>query len=101
MDITNDHMPVVDRAIYQSKFINELYPDAVMGLPLSTPKKRSAIQISCFVGADYGAEKITRKLRTRIFIFLNKALIMWYLKRENTVEASTFGSDFVAIKRSV
>jgi hypothetical protein len=26
---------------------------------------------------------------------------MWYLKRQNTVESSTFGSDFVAMKTAM
>jgi hypothetical protein len=33
-----------------------------------------------------------------IIIFLNGAPIMWYSKKHNTVETSTFGSEFVALK---
>ena len=31
-------------------------------------------------------------------IFLQNALTVWYLKRQNTVESSTFGSEFVAMR---
>jgi hypothetical protein len=30
-------------------------------------------------------------------IFINRAPIIWYSKRQNTVEMSTFGSEFVAL----
>jgi hypothetical protein len=33
-----------------------------------------------------------------IIIFLNGAPIPWYLKRQNTIELSMFGSEFVAMK---
>jgi hypothetical protein len=36
-----------------------------------------------------------------ILIFCNRAPIMWYSNRQNTVEASTFGSEFQAMKNSV
>jgi hypothetical protein len=32
---------------------------------------------------------------------VNKAPISWYSKRQNTVESSTFGSEFVAMKTAV
>jgi hypothetical protein len=32
---------------------------------------------------------------------LNRAPIIWYSKRQNTVESSTFGSEFVAMKTAV
>jgi hypothetical protein len=32
-----------------------------------------------------------------VLIFVNRALILWYLKRQNTVEVSTIGSEFVAM----
>ena len=33
-----------------------------------------------------------------IFIKLNSAPVAWYSKRQNTVESSTFGSEFVALR---
>jgi hypothetical protein len=33
--------------------------------------------------------------------FLNRAPILWYSKRQNTVETSTFGSEYVAAKTAV
>ncbi len=43
----------------------------------------------------------TRRSRTGILIFCNRAPIIWHSKRQNTVEASTFGSKFQAMKNAV
>jgi hypothetical protein len=39
-------------------------------------------------------------LHTGIIIFVQNALIIWYSKRQNTVEAATFGSEMVALRIS-
>ena len=44
---------------------------------------------------------MTRTSQTGILIFLNKAPIVWYSKRQNTVETSTFGSEFIAMRSAV
>ena len=44
---------------------------------------------------------MTRRSQSGILIFCNCAPIIWYSKRQNTVETSTFGSEFQAIKNAV
>jgi hypothetical protein len=39
--------------------------------------------------------------QTGIIIFLNHAPIVWYSKKQNTVESSSFGSEFVALQIAV
>ena len=51
-----------------------------------------------FVDADHAGDRITCRSHTGIIIFLNSAPILWFSKRQNTVETSTFGSEFVALK---
>jgi hypothetical protein len=36
-----------------------------------------------------------------VLIFVNRAPIIWFSKRQNTVETSMFGSEFVAMKIAV
>ena len=36
-----------------------------------------------------------------MLIFVNQAPILWYSKRQNTVETLTFGSEFIAMKQAV
>ena len=51
-----------------------------------------------FVDADHTGNKGTRRSQTGVLIFLNNAPIDWYSKKQNTVESSTFGSEFIAIR---
>ena len=42
-----------------------------------------------------------RRSHSGIIIYVNNALIIWYSKRHNTVEASIFGLEFVAIRITI
>jgi hypothetical protein len=50
------------------------------------------------VDVDHAGDKLTRQSRTGVVIFLNGAPIYWYSKKQTTVETSSFGSEFVALK---
>ena len=87
-----------DRAVY----MKELYPDAIDMTPHDMPEALGeSVSISCFVDADHAGNKITRRSHTGIIIFINSAPIIWYSKRQNTVESSTFGSELIALKQAV
>ena len=78
--------------------MKEVYVDAIEGLPSNAPKPQGkSVQINCFVDADHGGDKITRQSQTRIILFENSAPLIWYSKRQNTVESSTFGAEFLAL----
>jgi hypothetical protein len=55
----------------------------------------------CFVDANHAGDTETRQSQTGILLFCNKAPIIWFSKRQNSVEASTFGSEFTAMKNAV
>jgi hypothetical protein len=44
---------------------------------------------------------VTGRSHTGVIIFINRAPTLWYSKRQNTVESSTFGSEFIAAKTAV
>ena len=44
---------------------------------------------------------MTRRLYTGIIIFVNRAPTVLFSNRKNTVESSTFGSEFIAMDQSV
>lgn len=80
----------------------EHYPGAKEVLPPNHPKARgNAVSITSYVDASHAGDRVTRRSHTGVFIFLNRALVMWYSKRQNTVESSTFGSEFIALKTGV
>ncbi len=75
----------------------EQLPDtAMMPQPLGMPAS-----ITAYVDASHAANKVTRRSHTGFVIFLNRAPIIVYSKRQNTVEASTFTSEFIAMKACI
>jgi hypothetical protein len=89
----------IDYASFPQENWNEFYGDAKEHMPTNTPPPRGKpVEIRCYVDADHAGDKLTRQSRTGVVIFLNGAPIYWYSKKQNTVETSTFGSKFVALK---
>jgi hypothetical protein len=77
----------------------DYYPDAMETIPSNAPPPRGKpIQINMFCDAAHANDLITRRSTTGIIIFLQGTPIIWYSKRQNTIESSTFGSEFVAMK---
>ena len=79
--------------------MQKLYPDATEELPPNMPEPLGiAIQINAFFDADHAGDRVTRRSQTGIIIFLGMAPITWFSKRQNSVEVSSFGSEFVAMR---
>ncbi|KAI2510974.1 Reverse transcriptase (RNA-dependent DNA polymerase) [Fragilaria crotonensis] len=79
---------------------SELYPGAEEAVPKGMPAVRGrSVIMSCFVNADHAGCRVTRRSHTGVIIFVNRAPIMWFSKRQNTVESSTFG--FVAMRNTI
>ena len=51
-----------------------------------------------FVDSDHAGDQITRRSQTRFLVYLNNAMIYWRSKKQTTVETSSFGSEFMAMK---
>ena len=51
------------------------------------------------VDADHAADTVTRRSRTGFVVYLNCAPICWFSKKQSSVESSSFGSEFVAMKQ--
>ena len=70
-------------------------------LPLNMPILHGkSMTMRVFIDADHAGDLITRQSRTGFVIFLNNLPIYWSSKKQNSVETSTFGSEFVAIKQA-
>jgi hypothetical protein len=57
--------------------------------------------MSCFVDADHAGCRETRGSHSGIIIFVNRAPILWFSKRQNTVETSTYGSELLAMRIAI
>ena len=53
------------------------------------------VQITCFLDKYHAGDQLTRRSYSGILIYINRALIIWYSKRQNTVEASLFRSEII------
>jgi hypothetical protein len=81
---------------------SDFYRDAKEAIPPNAPPPRGkSVTMDCFVDANLAGDTITRRSETGILIFVNRAPILWHSKRQNTVEASTFGSEIVALKNAI
>jgi hypothetical protein len=78
-----------------------LYADTVEAIPDSMPKARGNVvtmflQMSTRIGRD--VERTQKAGCVPVFdLSLNRAPIMWLWKRQNTVEASKYGSKLLAL----
>ena len=77
----------------------EQYRDAKEEVPNNMPTPRGRmVTTTAYVDASHAANKMTRRSHTGFILFVNRAPIIWYSKRQNTVESSTFSSEFIALK---
>ena len=76
-----------------------MYPNAQEELPegIREPLGRY-VQIAVFADAAHADDLVTRRSTSGFIVFVNGTPIRWYSKRENTVEGSTYGSEFIAMR---
>lgn len=78
---------------------SQFYPGAKDEIPPDMPEPRGKpVQITMFVDASHAANVVTRQSRTGVLIFVNRAPILWFSKKQTTIETSSFGSEFQALK---
>ena len=95
-----DH-PQISESRFKKFDWEDFYKGVEEEIPPNIPESRgNYVSTHCFVDANHAADKSTRKSQTGILMFINKAPVMWHSKRQNGVEASTFGSEFIALKNA-
>jgi hypothetical protein len=100
--VFHDTEPFFHEDCFKKCDLAEYYPNAGEEKPPQAPELRGrSANTSCFVDADHAGCRVTRRSHTGVLIFVNRAPILRYSKRQNTVEASTFGSEFVAMKTAI
>ena len=94
--------PKVKEKWFQSYDWHDFYREAKESIPPNMPEARgNDVIITTFVDANHAGDRSDRKSQTGILIFVNKAPIHWYSKKQNTVESSTFGAEFCAMKTAL
>ena len=75
------------------------YGDITEELPPKMPEPLGRpVNIYTFVDANHAGNVVTQRSHTGILIYLQNSPILWLSRRQNTVETSTFGSEFVALR---
>jgi hypothetical protein len=57
--------------------------------------------IRIYVDADYARNMATRRSKKGYVQFVNKAVVNWLSKKQGSIETSTFGSEFIALKTAM
>ena len=84
---------------YESSAWEDHYKPLEEPMPDDMPSPRGkSVKMLCFVDASHASNRVTMRSHSGILIKLNGAPISWYSKRQNTVESSTFGSEFIALR---
>jgi hypothetical protein len=71
-------------------------------MPSNASKARGKeVDLQLFVDSDHSGDQMTRQSRTVFLCFLNMAPIVWFSKRQPTIESSVFVAEFVATKNEM
>ena len=92
-----DHYP--NSFNYKAEWF-EFYGDDKEDIPKNLPRALvKGVEVTAWVHADHAGYKLTRRSHTRLLIFVYSAPIVWYSKRQATIESYTFGPGVVAIRK--
>ena len=95
-------LPMISEKMFKKHDWHDFYRGVSEAIPGDMPTPRGNVMFThCFVDASHGSDRATRRSQTGILIFRNRAPINCFSKRQNTVETSTFGSEFQAMKNAV
>jgi hypothetical protein len=76
---------------YFTKNLDPRFPEALV----------LELEINVFVDADHGHDKVTGRSVTGVFAFVGSTPVMSRSKRQASVQTSTFGAEFTALKTAV
>ena len=99
LTLDSQHPKIDERRLKKHDWYH-FYRDPAEAIPTDMPKPRgNSMSTHCFMDASHGSDQVTRWSQTGILILCNRApAVIWHSKKQNTVEASTFGSEFQAMK---
>ena len=84
--------PEIDMSDFKECDWKIFYGDVKEAVPPGAPVVRGKeVDLRLYVDSDHAGEHLTRRSHTGFFIFLNMAPVIWFSKRQPTVETSVFG----------
>ena len=100
--VYNPNYPDIDMSVFKQCDWKEFYGNVEEALPLNAPEPHGCdIDLCMLVDSDHTGDKLTQCSHTGFIIYLNSAPILWYSKKQSTIETSVFGAEFVAMKQGM
>ena len=91
-DIDSDQFHRHDWRVLYGKELKE-------DIPSNTPEPlRMKFILQTYVDADHSGDRLTRRSRSGMLVFMNIAPVYWLSKKQTSVDTISFGSEFVAMK---
>ena len=77
-----------------------IYSEQNEAMPTNMPEPRGqGMTVLAYVDSDHAGNTVTCRSRTGFIVYLNQVPIFWTSKKQNSVETSSFGSEFCAMKQ--
>ena len=68
--------------------------------PMNAPESRGmGFTMVAYVDTDHVGNVVTQRSRTRFLIFLSDSTIYWMSKKQQSIETSSLGAGFIAMKQ--
>jgi len=81
---------------------SDFYTDMKQQVPHDAPEPSGqSVELTTFVDSDHAGDTVTRGSRTGIFLFIQNSPIAWFSKKQTSIETSSFGSEFSAMKTAM
>jgi hypothetical protein len=94
--------PSVDTDTFIKTDWKSMYGDVKEMIPSDAPTPRGKeVDFRLCVDSDHAGDQFTRRSRTGFVIYLNTAPLVWFSKRQTTVDSSVFGAEFVAMNNVI
>ena len=92
--------PEIDEHLFQKEdWTNTVYGSCSEDKPPNTKEPRGyGFKIRAYVDSDHAGDSVTRRSRTGFIVYLNSSPIFWTSKKQTSIETSSFGSEFIAMK---
>jgi len=94
--------PDIDMSVFKECDWKQFYGDVHEAVPPNAPKPRGKdVDLRMYVDSDFAGDQLTRRSRSGFLIYMNMAPIVWFSKKQATIETSVFGAEFVALKQGM
>ena len=91
-----------DHSVFKECDWSEFYRNSKEEFAVNAPEPyRKEVDIHMFVDSHHAGNKVSRRSRSGFLIYVNTALVQWFLKKQFTVDTSVFGTEFVAMKQGI